>query len=113
MRESLTSTAFIKEKQEFLNKIYTSSAHSVDEAVHDAEKLLSDLHISSCKIKRVNKPRKAKPNQRIYQSWYNDQCELLRNRIRRAGEATSKDPFNEQKQMELANAKREYNRLIK
>ena len=112
MGEALNSPAFIEAKQNILNKNYTTSPGDVEEAVNDVQKLLTNVHLSVCKVKRANKIKR-KPNLRLHQPWYTEQCESLRKRIRRAGSEVSKDQFNKQKQADLSTAKRDYNRLIR
>ena len=110
--EAVSSPTFNNKKQQILTKNYNTTPGSVEEAVEDVEELLTVLHMSSCKVKRVNKIKR-KRNRRIHQPWYTEQCECMRKRIRRAGDAASKDPYNRQKQTELSTAKRDYNRLIR
>ena len=110
--EATSTATFMQKKETFMSLDYDTSSKSVKKATEDIEHLLTDLHMKSCKMKRANKQKK-RSNNRMYQPWYSEQCETLRNKIRRSGEEASKDPFNRKKQAELATAKREYNRLIR
>ena len=69
VRETVNSPTFIHAKQHILRKKYSTTMDSLNEALQDVEKLLTDLHLSSCKVKVVNKTKR-KPNHRMHQPWY-------------------------------------------
>ena len=107
---ALSSIEFSRSKQKLLETNYSNDAKGVDALTSDVERLTNFLHERSCE--KVNLGRKSK-FKRKRQPWFTPSCQLIRERVRRAANFLSRNPFNRQARDEYFIAKRSYVRLIK
>ena len=110
LTHALQSPEVIELKNKIANNTYPPTKNGVDQITSDFASLSNILHKKSCSISSIGKKLK---NKRKKQSWFTQDCESLRKRVRRAGNFLNKHPFNICAKEEYFVARRQYNRKIK
>ena len=110
LTSAMSDTEFIFLKEKILKTDYPFSKNGCDQIHDDVNKLTKLLHEACCDKKKVGKKSKAKIKK---QKWFTPDCEIMRQRVRRAANFLQRNPFNRLARAEFFSFRRKYKKLLK
>lgn len=108
---ALTGKEFTIMAKNIQEKSYPLSLIGTNMFLDDVSEMLKYLHVQSCKLIKVGK-KKSKYSKPKNREWFNAECQVLRQRLRRAANFFSRNP-NNQARDEYVLALRSYRKIIK
>ena len=95
------------------NNKYEQNISGTDSFTTDLNKYIKMLHDRSCKKIKIRKKRKSKFAKVKRQTWFTQECQKQRERLRRAANFLSRHPHNRTAQDEYRSTLKTYRKIIK
>lgn len=112
LMQVIDSPEFKVRADEIFSKKYELTLAGTKLFTADIEKLTTYLHEKCCDKTRVGK-KKSRYSKVKRQSWFTQDCQMIRKRLRRAANFLSRNPFMPQARDEYRTVLRQYRRCIK